>query len=283
MQQLAPFGVIRCLGWAIWAILPLIGAPILASKWNYECSAQALTILIRLSVQLPNTPKSGLRQPHKPVMAGYNCTSKQCDTNSWWLTLNVNLHSTLTSWRWSCTNAINLLMTDGDVASNLNSSCSSLRSTVTDELVIGVGVSFTELLASHCMTARAAGHRKVQDSQMLQPGWRFGWERCYCFAVGETLLKLQRCCDTFRHVPAFLAVLWVRLRCCFDKREIVPCWWLELCLSTEFYLNTSITDQLQLLWLKALKQILLINLGLVFSSHLAMKPKGGKPPEQKKG
>lgn len=282
MQQLVPFRVICCLGWSIWTILPLIGAPILASKWNYECSAQALTILIRLSIQLPNTPKSGLLKPHKPVMDGYICTSKQYDTNSWWLTSNVNLHSTLTSWRWSCTDAINPLMTDGDVASNLNCSCSSPCSTVTDEPVIGVGVSFTELLASRCMTARAAGDRQVQDSQTLRPGWRFGWKGCYCFAVGETLLKLQRCCDTFRHVPARLAVLWARLRCCFDKRKRAPCWWLELCLSTEFYLNTSITDQLLLLCLKALKQILWFNLGLVFSSHLAMKPKGGKPPEQQK-
>lgn len=281
MQQLVPFGVICCLGWSIWTILPLIGAPILASKWNYECSAQALTILIRLSIQIPSTPKSGLLKPHKPVMAGYICTSKQYDPNSWWLT--SKLHSTLTSWRWSCTNAINPLMTDGDVASHLNCLCSSLWSSVTDEPVIGVGVSFTELVASHCMTARAAGDRKVQDSQTLPPGWRFGWKWCYCFAVGETLLKLQRCCDTFRHVPAFLAVLCARLRCCFDKRESAPCWRLELCLSTEFYLNTSITDQLLLLCVKALKQILWINVGLVFSSHLAMKPKGGKPPEQKKG
>lgn len=281
MQQLAPFGFICCLGWSIWAILPLIGAPILASKWNYECSAQALTILIRLSVQLPNTPKSGLLQPHKPVMAGYNCTSKQCD-NTWWLTSNVNVHSTLKSWRWSCTNAINLLMTDGDVASNLNSSCSSLRSTVTDELVIGVGVSFTELLASHCMTARAAGHRKVQDSQMLQPGWGFGWKRCYCFAVGETLLKLQRCCDTFRHVPAFLAVLWVRLRCCFDKREIVPCWWLELCLSTEFYLNTSITDQLQLLCLKALNTDSMNQFGFGIQQSFSHEAQRWEPTRTKK-
>lgn len=60
--------------------------------------------------------------------------------------------------------------------SNLNCSSSSLWSTVTDEPVIGVGVSFTELVASHCMSAGAAGGRKVQDSQTLQPGWRFGWK-----------------------------------------------------------------------------------------------------------
>lgn len=209
-------------------------------------------------------------------MAGYICTSKQYDTNSWWLTSSVNLRSTLTSRRWSCTDAINPLLTDGDVACW----CSSLWSTVTDEPVIGVGVSVTELVVSHCMTARAAGGGKVQDSRTLQPGWRFGWKWCYCFAVGETLLELQRCCDTFRHVPAFLAVLWVRSRCCFDKRKRAPCWRLELCLSTEFYLNGSITAQLLLLCLKALKQILWINLALVFSSHLAMTPKGGKPPEQ---
>lgn len=179
MLQLVLFGVICCLGWSIWTILPLIGAPILANKWNYECSAQALTILIPLSIQIPNTPKSGLLKPHKPVMAGYVCTSKQYDTNSWWLT----------SWRWSCTDVINPLMTDGHVASNLNWSCSSPCSMVT-EPVFGVGVSFTELVASHCMTARAAGDRKVQDSQILQPGWRFGWKWCYCFAVGETFAEI---------------------------------------------------------------------------------------------
>lgn len=129
-------------------------------------------------------------------------------------------------------------------------------------------------------TARAEGGRKAQDSQALQPGRRFGRKWCHCVSVGETLLKLQRCCDTFRHVPAFLAALWVRVRCCFDRRKSAPCWRLEICLSTESYLNSSITDQLLLLCLKALKQILWINLGLVFSSHLAMKPKGGKPPEQ---
>lgn len=194
----------------------------------------------------------------------------------------MNLHSTQTSRRWSCSDAINPLLTDGDVASSLNCSRSSPCRTVTDEPVIGVGVSFTELLASHCMSARAAGGRRVQDSQTLQPGWRFGWKWCYRFAVGETLLKLQRCCDTFRHVPAFLAVLRVRWRCCFDKRKRAPCWRLERCLSTESYLNSSITDQLLLLCLKALKQILWINLGLVFTSHLAMRPKCGKPPEQQK-
>lgn len=47
-----------------------------------------------------------------------------------------------------------------------------------------------------------------------------------------------------RHVVnSVMVLLWLKKKC--------HCWWLKLCLSTEFYLNSSITEQLLLLYLTA--------------------------------
>lgn len=138
----------------------------------------------------------------------------------------------------------------------------------------------------------AAGNKSVQDPQTLQPAWRFGCKSGYCFAVGETSLKLRRRCDTFRHLPAHTASACRKYGYGAALiKEKGHCWWLKLCLSTEFYLNSSITEQLLLLYLTPpspshpshtkTDSMMKINLVLVFSSHLAIKPKGGKPPRTK--